>query len=132
MSISFLLQLNKDYVLLNQQFDVATQVSESIIVKYVHKSCDIAKANEKTIMDLIVVDLLKCNVILGINWLAANPATLDCNMKIVKFNLSSKPSCIAQGDQSLAPYNLILKLSVQRMLKNKCQWFLAVVWDVNS
>ena len=75
---SFALRLNKDLVLLNQSFYVATPVGESLLVKYVHKSCEIIVANREMITDLIILDLLEFDVILGMDWLATYHAIIDC------------------------------------------------------
>ena len=86
---------------------MATPVGESLLVKYVYKSCEIIVVDRKIIANLIVLDMLEFDVILGMDWLAAYHATLDCHLKMVKFDSLGEPSFIMQGDQSLTPYNLI-------------------------
>ena len=73
---------------------MATPVGESLLVKYVYKSCEIIVVDRKTIANLIMLDMLEFNVILGMDWLAAYHATLDCHLKMVKFNPPSEASFI--------------------------------------
>ena len=111
---------------------MATPVGESLLVKYVYKSCEIIVVDRKIIANLIVLDMLEFDVILGMDWLAAYHATLDCHLKMVKFDPLGEPSFIVQGDRSLTLYNLILALSARKMLKKGCQGFLAFVKDVEA
>ena len=111
---------------------MATPIGESLLVKYVYKSFEIIVVDMKTIANLIVLDMLEFDVILGKDWLAAYHATLDCHMKMVKFDPLGEPYFIVQGDRSLAAYNLISTLTAQKMLKKGCQGFLALVRDVEA
>ena len=126
----FASQFGKDPVLLDHSFYVATPVGESLLVKYVHKSCEIFVADRKTIANLIVLDLLEFDVILGMDWLAAYHATLDCHLKMVKFDPPGEPFFMVQGDRSVAPYNIISALGARKLLRKGCQGFLALVRDV--
>ena len=128
----FASRFGKDPVLLDRPFYVATPVGESLIVKYVHKSCEISVADRKTVANLIVLDLLEFDVILGMDWLAAYHATLDCHLKMVKFDPPGEPSFLVQGDRSVAPYNLISALGARKLLRKGCQGFLAIVRDVEA
>ena len=42
-------------------------LGESLLVKYMHKSCEIFVVDRKTTKNLIVLNLLKFDVILGMN-----------------------------------------------------------------
>ena len=47
---------------------MVTLVGELVFLKHVYKLCEIAVAGKKTMADVIVLDLLKFDVILGIDW----------------------------------------------------------------
>ena len=83
-------------------------------------------------MDLIMLNILEFNVILGMDWLATYHATLNFHMKMVKFDLLGEPTFIAQGDRSLVPYNIFSMLSMWKMLKKGCKGFLTLVIDVKA
>ena len=66
-SASFALRLIKDSILLDQSFCVVTLMGESLLVKYVYKSCEIIVADREMLVDLIILDLLEFDVILGMD-----------------------------------------------------------------
>ena len=61
--------------------------------------------------------MLEFNVILGIDWLVAYYAILDCHLKMVKLNLLGEPFFLVQDDQSLTPYSFILVLKAKNIEK---------------
>ena len=66
---------------------MVSPVGESLLVKYMYKSCEITMADKEMVIDLIMLDMLEFNVILGIHLLANYHDTLDCHLKMIKFNL---------------------------------------------
>ena len=78
-------------------------------------------------MNLIVLDLLKFDVILGINWLAIYHAMLNYYMKVVKFDPIGETSFMVQCHQSLTPCNLISTFIARRLLRKGYQGFLVLV-----
>ena len=117
-------------MLLDQSFYVAISIKESLLVKYMYKSCDMFIANKNTIVNLIVSNMLDFDVILGMNWLATYYAILDYHLKMVKFNPPGELFFLVQRDRSSTSYNLIFRFSARKLLKKGCQGFLALVRDV--
>ena len=93
-----LLWLNKDLILLDRSFYVATLVGEIMVLKYVYKSCQITMADKEMIVNLVILDLLEFDLILGMDWLATYHATIYFHLKMVKFNLLGEPTFMVQGD----------------------------------
>ena len=131
-SISFASRFGKDPKLLDQSFYVATPIGDSLLVKHVYKSCVVIIADKETLADLIVLEPLELDVILGMDWLATYHATIDCYAKTVKFRPMGEPSFMVKGDQNLVPCNLISALSAGRLLRKGCQGFLAFVHNVEA
>ena len=46
-------------MILDWSFYVATAVGESLLIKYMYKSCEISMVDRKIVMNLIVLDLLE-------------------------------------------------------------------------
>ena len=67
---TFVLQLNKDLILLDWSFYVATLVGESLLVRYVYKSCELIMADREMVVDLIRLNMLEFDAILDMDWLA--------------------------------------------------------------
>ena len=66
-------------------FSVTTPVGDSVVAKRVYKSCPILLSNRVTLVDLVELGMLKFYVILGIYWLHASFASIDCRTRVVKF-----------------------------------------------
>ena len=62
---------------------VSTLVGESVIVEKVYRSCLVTFVGSNTRVDLIILEMVDFDVILGITWLSPNFAILDCNAKTV-------------------------------------------------
>ena len=46
---------------------MATLVGESLLVKYVYKACEVTMVDREIVADLIVLDMLEFDVILGMD-----------------------------------------------------------------
>ena len=64
---------------------VSTPVGESVIVEKVYRSCLVTFVGSNTYVDLVILEMVDFDVILGMTWLSPNFAILDCNAKIVTF-----------------------------------------------
>ena len=63
---------------LSKPFLVSTPVGESIIAKQVYKKCPITVLHRVMFADLIELDMVDFDIILGIDWLHPWYASLDC------------------------------------------------------
>ena len=69
--------------LLDMPIRVSTPVGESVIVEKVYRSCLVTLVRCNTYVDLIILEMVDFDVILGMTWLSPNFAILDCNAKTV-------------------------------------------------
>lgn len=72
------------------------------------------------------------DVILEMDWLASCYAIVDCHNKTANFSILGEPSFSFQGNQSVAPNNLISMFGAWRLLQKRCQGYLALVKDVSK
>lgn len=75
--------------------------------------------------DLILFDLHSLDVILSIDWLEANYASLDSFRKEMTFRRLSFPKAMFYGKQRSASLSLISNLSAHHLLRKGCIGFLA-------
>ena len=61
---------------------VSTPVGESVIVEKVYRSCLVTFVGSNTHVDLVILEMVDFDVILGMTWLSPNFAILDCNAKL--------------------------------------------------
>ena len=74
-------------------------------------------------VDLIPMDVLNFDVILGMDWLSQHYATVDCQRKEVIFRIPNEEEFKFVGDKSSAPQNLISAITTRKMLRKGCQGY---------
>ncbi|WP_353806001.1 hypothetical protein, partial [Acinetobacter baumannii] len=77
--------------ILHEPFVVSTQVGKSIVAKRVYTNFPIMLANRVSYVELVEIDMLNFDVILGMYWLYTCFASIDCSTRVVKFNFQNKP-----------------------------------------
>ena len=108
---------------LDQPFWVGTPMGESLLVTFVHRSCLVTINGKDFMVDLIVLDLMDFDVILGMDWLASYHVTIDCHHKIARFAISGEAPFEFRGNVSTSPSKLISFLRAMHLLKRG-------VWDI--
>ena len=107
-------------------------MGESLIVQLILPSCVININGVDTIANLMLLEMMDFEVILGIDWFASCHATVDCYFKAVKFDVSDGPSFIFWGDSCLTPANLISFMSAMHLMNKGNEGSLDVVLDVEA
>ncbi|KAA0066482.1 gag protease polyprotein [Cucumis melo var. makuwa] len=83
------------------------------------KACQIEIAGHVIEVTLIVLDMLDFDVILGMDWLAANHASIDCSRKEVTFNPPSRASFKFKGEGSKSlPQRPMYSLSSEPVVRD--------------
>ena len=72
-------------------FIVSNPVVESVVAKRVYRNCPIMLPNRVSYVDLVELDMLDFDVILGMDWLHACFSSIDCRTRVVRFNFPSEP-----------------------------------------
>jgi len=71
-------------------FSVGTPTGMNMIAAYRVKDSHVLVSGVKIEVDLIVLDMYVYDIILGMDWLAKNHASIDCHKKEVVFTPPSK------------------------------------------
>ena len=82
-----------------------------------------------TYVDLVILEMVDFDVVLGMTWLSPNFIILDCNAKTVT---SAKPGIdllVWEGDCTSTPVRIISFLRAKRMVRKGCLPFLAHLRD---
>ncbi|XP_070039424.1 uncharacterized protein [Nicotiana tomentosiformis] len=77
--------------ILSDPFALSTPVGESIIARQVYRCCTVTVCGRQTSADLVELGMLDFDAIMGMDWLAACYATVDCRVKTTKFHFSGEP-----------------------------------------
>ncbi|XP_070002618.1 uncharacterized protein [Nicotiana sylvestris] len=72
--------------MLSDPFAVSTPVGESIIARQVYRGCTISVCGRQTSVNLVKLEMLDFDAIMGMDWLAACYATVDCRAKTTRFH----------------------------------------------
>ena len=128
-SPSFFLCLDMRFDVLNNPLTVLTPVREVYLINRFLSRCEVCIEDEILLVDLVELEILEFNVILGMNWLFAHHAVLDYFNKVVTLSIPGKPVIRYQGDRSAISPCLISTLTTGKLLAKGCQGILAYVSD---
>ncbi|XP_070041158.1 uncharacterized protein [Nicotiana tomentosiformis] len=79
----FALYLDISHDSLSALLYVSTPVGDSIIIDHVYRSCLVVIGGYETIVDILLLNMVDFDVILGMEWLSLYHAILDCHAKTV-------------------------------------------------
>ncbi|KAL4028434.1 hypothetical protein IC575_011631 [Cucumis melo] len=96
------------------------------------RACQIEISGHVIEVTLIVLDMLDFDVILGMDWLAANHASIDCSRKEVTFNPPSMASFKFKGGGSKSLSQVISAIRASKLLSQGTWGILASVVDTRE
>ena len=82
--------------------------------------------------DLVALDMRDFDVVLGMDWLSSDRATLDCYKKEVKLHRLEKLEVKFRGIRRELSSSMISTMAAQRMLRMGCQGYLAYVVETEK
>ncbi|XP_070053600.1 uncharacterized protein [Nicotiana tomentosiformis] len=85
MTPNFAINLELEPEQLSEPFLVSTQVGESVEATRVYRGCIVSVQARSTEANLIELEMVDFDVIMGMDWLSSCYATLDYHAKIVRF-----------------------------------------------
>ena len=112
--------------------EIATPTGESLWPSQMLKGSLFSIEGQDMEADLIVIDLKGLDVILGMDWLASNYASMDCFRKEVILRRPGLPVVIFYGERRRAPSGLISAISARWLLQKGCKGYLAHVVDARN
>ena len=80
------------------------------------KNCQLCVSNNTMDVTLIVLDMANFDVILGMEWLAKNHASIDCFDKEVVFRLPGQPSFKFKGTRVGTVSKIVSTLKARKVL----------------
>ncbi|XP_070057850.1 uncharacterized protein [Nicotiana tomentosiformis] len=128
----FALRFSRQPELLNDPFLVATPVGEFLLAEYVYLACQIRVEGRDTLADLIVLDMIDFDMLMGMDWLSSCYAIIDCHAKIVKFEIPNEPSFVLKRGQVPETCKVVSFMKAQRLLKKGWLGLLAIVNDTRK
>jgi hypothetical protein len=98
--------------------------------EYVYVDCEVQVQGRNLLGDLVILEIVGFDVILGMDWLSRHHASVDCWNKTVIFKPDEETEFAFHGDGLSSPSS-ILSAITRRMVRKGMQGFLAYVHDMN-
>ncbi|KAA0047627.1 gag protease polyprotein [Cucumis melo var. makuwa] len=111
---------------------VSTPSGESMLSKEKIKACQIEIASHAIDATLLVLDMHNFDVILGMNWLAANHDSIDCFLREVVFNSPTGTSFKFKGVKTVVLPKVISAMKASKLLNQGTWSILASVMDTKE
>ncbi|XP_070015250.1 uncharacterized protein [Nicotiana sylvestris] len=117
---------------LSEPFLVSTLVGESVKVTKVYRGCIVSVQGRNTKAELIELEMVDFNVIMGMDWLSSCYAMLDCHAKIARFQFSNEEVLKWKGSSTSLVGKFISYLKAPRMIGKGCLAYLAHIINLES
>ncbi|TYK29802.1 gag protease polyprotein [Cucumis melo var. makuwa] len=131
-SSAFVLHARLEVEPLHHVLSVSTPYGECMLLKEKVKACQIEIAGHVIEVTLLVLNMLDFDVILGMDWLASNHASIDCSRKEVAFNPPSMASFKFKGEGLRSLPKIISAMRASKLLSQGTWSILAGVVDTRK
>ncbi|KAA0051167.1 retrotransposon protein, putative, Ty3-gypsy subclass [Cucumis melo var. makuwa] len=108
---------------LSEGLAIYTLVGDVLLVNKVLRNCEVLGEGISMLVDLISLELQKLDVILGMNFLFAHYASMDCHWKEVVFRKPGFAKVVFIGLRKVVPKSLISVLKAEKLLRKGCTTF---------
>ncbi|XP_070020278.1 uncharacterized protein [Nicotiana sylvestris] len=117
--------------ILSDHFAVSTPVGELIIARRVYRGCTIIVCGRQTSADLVELEMLDFDAIMGMDWLAACYAIVDCRAKTARFHFPGEPVLEWVGNTATPRGRFISYLKARKMIAKGCIYHIVRVKDAD-
>ena len=100
-----------------------------MIVEKVYRSCLVTFMGSNTHVDLVILEMVDFDVILGMTWLSPQFGILDFNAKTVTLAKPGTDPFVWEGDYTSNSVCIISFLRAKKMVSKGCLAFLAHLRD---
>ncbi|KAI5339250.1 hypothetical protein L3X38_018522 [Prunus dulcis] len=103
-----------------------------VITDRVFRNCFVQVDDAWLEADLIPLDLVDLDIILGMDWLEKHHASVDCFRKEVTLRSPGQPKVTFRGERRVLPTCLISAITAKKLLKKGCEGYLAHIIDTRE
>ncbi|GJR50761.1 putative nucleotidyltransferase, ribonuclease H [Tanacetum coccineum] len=112
--------------------DQAANTSDSARITHVYRDLPLQFDDKIRSVNALPLDMCEFDIILGMDWLAAHRATIDCHSRRVIFGDIHAPEFIYHGSLPGKSMKIISALKARTLLSHGCEGFLATIHDTTS
>ncbi|XP_070015394.1 uncharacterized protein [Nicotiana sylvestris] len=117
---------------LHESFFVLTLVCDSIIATRVYRNCVVMVCGRATTTDLIELEMVDFDVIMGMDWLYSCFAKLDWRTRVMRLELPNEPVIEWKGNGVVPTGRFISYLKASKMIRKGFIYHLVRVADTTS
>ncbi|WMV45799.1 hypothetical protein MTR67_039184 [Solanum verrucosum] len=129
-SVRFAFEFDMIYDILDAPIRVSTPVGESVVVTHVCHACLILFMCFQTCTDLVILDMIDFDIILGMTWLSPYYVVLNCNTKSGTLEISGREKLEWEGVYKPKQAKIISSIWASKLVEQGCLAYLAQVRDV--
>ncbi|EOX94106.1 DNA/RNA polymerases superfamily protein [Theobroma cacao] len=111
---------------------VHTPLGEQLIRNTCYRDCGVRVGEEEFRGDLIPLEILDFDLILGIDWLTAHRANVDCFQKKVVLRNSKGAEIVFVGERRVLPSCVISAIKASKLVQKRYPAYLAYVIDTSK
>ncbi|GKA32333.1 putative nucleotidyltransferase, ribonuclease H [Tanacetum coccineum] len=119
-------------ILLDHVLCISTPMKDSARITHVYRDLPLQFDDKIRSVNALPLDMCEFDIILGMDWLAAHRATIDCHSCRVIFGDIHAPEFIYHGSLPGKPMKIISALKARTLLSHGCEGFLATIHDTTS
>lgn len=114
---------------LDSLLEVEIADDHTFSVVRVYQGCVLNVLGERFRVDLVPISLRRLKVIVGMDWLGANGAMIDCERHLVRIRTQNGGELVIHGERASRGPTLCSAARYRRFLQQVCTGFLAYVSD---
>ncbi|XP_070057988.1 uncharacterized protein [Nicotiana tomentosiformis] len=111
---------------------VSTPVGNSVVVDRIYRSCTVTFYGYETRADLLLLDMINFEIILGMDWLSLYHAILDCHAKTITLAMSELPRLEWKGSSAGIYGRVISFMKARHIAEKGCLAYLSYVRDTTA
>ncbi|KAL6286303.1 hypothetical protein ACE6H2_010693 [Prunus campanulata] len=113
-------------------FSISLPTGDAFYADWVFRNCYVQVEDAWMEADLIPLDFVDLDIILGMDWQEKHHASVDCFRKEVVLRSPGQPEVINRGERRVLPTCLISAITAKRLLKKGCMGYLAHIIDTRE
>ncbi|KAJ9539536.1 hypothetical protein OSB04_032269 [Centaurea solstitialis] len=128
-SLEFRPKINKRSQKLKEEHLIEYSSGEKVLANKVLKKCTLSLVGRDFSIDLIPIKIGSFDIIVGMDWMSDNRATICCAEKIVLITLSDGSVLEVHGEKPKRDIKIVSYMKMRSHLRKECVAFLAHVVD---
>ncbi|KAL5557270.1 hypothetical protein UlMin_039506 [Ulmus minor] len=131
-SVIFADSLHRSKDTIRQAFRTVLPSGDIMLSSYWLRVMPIVVSEREMGVDLVVLDMVNYDVILGMDFLSKYGATIDCKAKVVSFQPPGEEQFTFSGDKSSKQKMFVSAMKARKWLDSGCTSYLAAVVDTTK